>query len=71
MEETSVALTELRASELNAMEQGEPSMHGTWYLIPLRELARQDFDAIEVHYPDTDEADGPPDAIVLRKGALS
>lgn len=68
-EETSIALTELHARRY--VEQGEPSTRGTWYLIALRDLAAEGFDAIEVHYPDSDNADAPPNAIVLHKGALS
>jgi hypothetical protein len=68
-EETSIALTELHARRY--VEQGEPAMHGTWYLIPLHALSAEGFDAIEVHYPDSEDALAPPDAIVLHKGALS
>lgn len=67
---TSEALSEMRARALNANEQGEPSTTGNWYLLALRDLTREGYDAIEVHYPDTDDAQGPPDAIVLHKGAF-
>lgn len=70
-DETADALTELRAQALNVNEQGEPSMHGTWYLLALHALKREGYDAIEVHYPATDDADGPPDAIVLHKDVFS
>lgn len=69
-DETSVALTQLRASERNANEQGEPSTSGTWYLLSVSDLLRDGFDAIEVHYPDTDDGEGPPNAIVLHKGVF-
>jgi hypothetical protein len=69
--ETSENLTELRARELNYNEQGEPSTAGSWYLLALSDLTRDGYDAIEVHYPDSDDADAPPNAIVLYKGALS
>lgn len=69
-DETSEVLSELRARALNANEQGEPSTTGTWYLLALADLSREGYDAIEVHFEDTDNADGPPNAIVLHKGVF-
>lgn len=69
-DETALNLTQLRASERNANEQGEPSTFGTWYLLSVADLTRDGFDAIEVHYPDTDDGEGPPNGIVLHKGVF-
>lgn len=70
-QDTAINLNQLRASQRNANEQGEPSTAGTWYLLSLADLTRDGFDAIEVHYPDTEDGEGPPSAIMLHKGVFS
>jgi hypothetical protein len=65
--ETSANLSELCAQQLNANEQGEPSTAGTWYLLLLDDLRREGWNAIEVHYVDTGDDDGPPNALVLHR----
>lgn len=64
---TAKTLDELTARDLNFNEQGEPSTVGNWYLLLLDDLQRTGWNAIEVHYPDSDNADAPPNAIVLHR----
>jgi hypothetical protein len=67
--ETAVNLDGVMAHDLSDCK--EPSTDGTWYLIAVENLTRNGYDAIEIHYPDSENADTAPNAVVLHRGAFS